>query len=413
MTSEIRTPSPDEFEAFMRPVWRGFGDPSPEPETLEDDRSLWEPERSLGVLDGDEWVGCTGAFTMDVTLPGGAAVPAAGVTMVGVAVTHRRQGILSRLMDRQLDDIAAGPEPVAVLTASESLIYGRFGYGLGSRGVRRRIDVAHGALRPEAPRAPGRCRQVTVDEARRLLPPAYDRIRSGRPGSVRRWHAWWETHLFLDRPRHRDGASALYVLVHEDADGVVDGWAAYRVKEAWPDRLPASALVVEDLEAADDAVRLDLWRTLVSVDLVTSVEQLHGPLDDPLEWALRDPRRLLTSTLSDWLWVRVLDVPAAFAARRWGGAGAVVVEVVDERRPASGGRFAVEAGGDGSGSVTPSTAPADLVLGPEEVGALLLGGVRPSALARVGRVVEESPGALAVADHLFRPDRTPHCATMF
>ncbi|QYG94550.1 GNAT family N-acetyltransferase [Iamia sp. SCSIO 61187] len=413
MPLTYRVPEPDELEAFMRPVLRGFGDPAPEPHTLDDERVLWEPARSIGALDGDDWVGGTGAFTMDLTLPGGAAVAAAGVTMVGVASTHKRRGILTELMRRQLDDVAAGPEPVAILTASESVIYGRFGYGLATRGVRQRLAVGHARFRPDAPVAGGRLRVMTIDEARAALPEVYERIRPARPGWVRRSPAWWETHVFLDRPDRRDGASALYVLAHHDDRGAVDGWATFRVVEAWPDRLPASRVVAREVAAVDDAVQLALWRGLVDVDLSVEVDALHVAVDDPLPWAVADPRRVRTSELTDWLWLRILDVAAALGPRRWGGAGEVVLEVVDPFRPASGGRFVVAADPDGSGTVTPSEAPADLVLGAEELGALALGGVPPTTLARAGRITEERPGALAVADTLFRAERAPHCATMF
>ena len=374
---------------------------------------LWEPARSIGALDGDDWVGGTGAFTMDLTLPGGAVVPAAGVTMVGVASTHRRRGILTELMRRQLDDVAAGPEPVAILTASESVIYGRFGYGLASRGVRQRLAVGHARLRPDAPVAGGRLRLMTIDEARAALPDAYERIRPGRPGWVRRSEAWWETHVFLDRPDDRDGATALFVLAHHGDEDAVDGWATYRVAVDWRDRLPASRLVVQDIAAVDDAVQLALWQGLIDVDLSVEVDALHVAVDDPLPWAVADPRRVRTSELTDWLWLRILDVPAALGPRRWGAAGRVVLEVVDRFRPASGGRFAVEAGPGGDGAVTATDDPADLVLGAEELGAVALGGVAPSVLARAGRIVEARPGALGVADALFRAERAPHCATMF
>lgn len=413
MPLTYRVPDPDELDAFIRPVLRGFGDPAPEPHTLDDERMLWEPARSIGALDGDDWVGGTGAFTMDLTLPGGAVVPAAGVTMVGVASTHKRRGILTELMRRQLDDVAAGPEPVAVLTASESVIYGRFGYGLATRGVRQRLAVGHARFRADAPVAGGRLRVMTIDEARAGLPDAYERIRSARPGWVRRSPAWWETHVFLDRPDRRDGASALYVLAHHDDQGAVDGWATHRVVEEWPDRLPASRVVVGDIAAADDAVQVALWRGLMDVDLSIEVDALHVAVDDPLPWAVADPRRVRTSALTDWLWLRILDVPAALGPRRWGGAGEVVLEVVDPFRPASGGRFAVAADPDGTGTVSASDAPADLVLGAEELGALALGGVAPTTLARAGRITEERPGALAAADTLFRAERAPHCATMF
>lgn len=413
MDLTYRVPRADELETFMLPQWRGFGDPG-SPEITEDEGLLWEPERSIGALDGDEWVGGTGAFTMDLTLPGGATVPAAGVTMVGVAPTHRRRGVLTELMARQLDDVAAGPEPVAVLTASEALIYSRFGYGIASRGLRWCIDPSRSAFRSDVAMARGRLRQITVDRARQVLPAAYERIRARRPGSVARSSVWWETHAFLDRESRREGGGAVMVLVHEDPTGTVDGFATYRaVQSWWPDRIPGSTLRIEGLEAADDAVHLALWRGLLDHDLYAEVEILHAPVDDPITLALADPRRLRASALSDWLWLRILDVPAALGPRRWGAAGTVVIEVVDRFRPASGGRFRIDADADGTGEVTATDAPAEVTLGAEELGAVALGSVPPSTLARVGRVSEQRRGALRTADDLFRTEVAPHCATMF
>ena len=411
-------PEPDEFDAFMAPVFHGFGDPNPTAEERSDERMLWEQPRSIGARDGDQWVGGTGAFTMDLTLPGGVSVPAAGVTMVGVAATHRRRGILTELMRRQLDDVADGPEPVAMLTASESLIYGRYGYGLATRGVRMKIDPRHAALRPDVAagvdaEVHGRFRFAPRDEARKVLPDVYERVRSVRPGTVRRWEAWWETHVFLDRPDDRDGGGSRGYLVHEDGTGQVDGFASYRVHDAWPERLPSSSVRVDDLWAVDDRVRLALWQVLLGFDLSVEVDLVHAPLDDPMSWALTDPRRLRASTLTDWLWLRLLDVPAALSPRRWSAAGEVVVEVLDRFRPASGGRFAIEAGEDGDGAVTRTDAAPTLVMGTEELAALALGTVSATALARVGRVDEVVPGALATTDALFRSDVEPYCCTMF
>lgn len=419
MDITYRRPEADDYDAFFRPVWRGFGTPEPSAEEADDDRLLWEPARSIGAHDGEGWVGGTGAFTMDLTLPGGTAVPAAGVTMVGVAATHRRRGILTELMRRQLDEVAAGPEPVAVLTASESLIYGRFGYGLATRGVRLRIDPRHVALRPEADAlarasaAAGSLRQVTLAEARHLLPAAYERIRARRPGAVARTAAWWETAVLRDRAHQRDGGGSLGVLVHRDPEGRVDGWALTRQVQRWDDRLPGTTLRVVDREAADDVVALALWRSLADHDLVAEVDLVHGPLDDPLRWAARDPRRVRSSEITDWLWLRVLDVPRALGARRWGAPGSLVVEVRDDVRPASGGRFRIEAGEDGAGTVAATGDQPDVTLGAEELGTIALGGVAPSTLAGVGRVGERRPGALAVADALFSWPVAPHCATMF
>lgn len=413
MELTYRVPAPDEMEAFLRPVLRGFGDPAPSSDELADQRMLWEPARSIGARDGDDWVGATGTYTMDLTLPGGATVAAGGVTMVGVASTHKRRGILTELIGRQLDAIADASEPVAILTASESVIYGRFGFGLATRGVRQRLAVSHARFRPDAAVADGRLRLLTIDEARAALPEAYDRIRAGRPGWVRRWPAWWETHVFLDRPDRRDGRTALFVLAHHGADDRIDGWATYRVAEEWRDRLPSSQLVVDDIAAVDDAVQLALWRGLLDVDLAVEVDARHVAVDVPLAWAVADPRRVRTTELTDWLWLRILDVPAALGPRRWGAAGRVVLEVVDRFRPTSGGRFAVEADPTGGGQVVSTTDPADLTLGAEDLGAIALGGVAPSVLARAGRIAEDRPGALATADALFHPARAPHCATMF
>jgi predicted acetyltransferase len=265
--------------------------------------------------------------------------------------------------------------------------------------------------------AGGRLRVLTIDEARAVLPDAYERIRTGRPGWVHRSHAWWETHVFLDRPDDRDGGTALFVLVHHGDDGAVDGWATYRVAVDWRERLPNSRLIATDIAAVDDSVQLALWSGLIDVDLSTEVDALHVAVDDPLPWAVSDPRRVRTSELSDWLWLRILDVPAALTPRRWGAAGGLVLEVVDRFRPASGGRFAIEADASGAGTVTATSASsdvdADLVLGAEELGAIALGGVRPSVLARAGRLTAAHPAALATADALFSAERAPHCATMF
>ncbi len=418
MAITYAVPEPDESDAFLAPVTHGFGDPNPSADDRADERMLWEQPRSIGARDGDQWVGGTGTFTMDLTLPGGRSIPAAGVTMVGVAATHRRRGILTELMRRQLDDIAAGDEPVAMLTASESLIYGRYGYGLATRGVRMKIDPRHAALRPDVVASvedavSGRFRLIPVDEARSLLPDAYEQVRVARPGTVRRWEAWWETHVFLDRPDGRDGGGSRGYLVHEDGTGAVDAWASYRIHQSWPERLPSSAVRVDDMWAVDDRVRLALWQVLLGFDLSIEVDLVHGPLDDPMAWAVTDPRRLRASELTDWLWLRLLDIPAALSPRRWSAAGGVVVEVVDRFRPASGGRFAIEAGDDGEGAVTRTDTPPALVMGTEELAALALGTVSATALARIGRVDEVVPGALATADALFRSDVEPYCCTMF
>ncbi len=411
MDHDIRVPTREDGPAFFQPVMTSFGTPEPTEEELEDEYVVWEPDRSLGVVEGDTWVAVTGAFTFELTVPGGAFVPAAGVTMVGVLTTHRRRGMLRALMARQLDDVAAAGEPVAVLTASESGIYGRFGYGLAASSCRLDLESARVELaRPS--RAPGRCRLVRTAEMVEPVSAAYEAYRRVRPGSVSRSAAFWER-IQRDRSSWRSGASAMHWLVHEDDRGRPDGFCTYRVKEAWPDRVSDGTVFVDDLCGADADVEAALWEHVLSVDLTNWVKAMNRPLDDPIRWRVAQPRNVRTREVTDWLWARLLDVPAALSARTWSGAGSLVIDVVDGFRPSSGGRFRVEAGADGAGTCTATTDDPDLTLDQGDLGALYLGGVAPSTLAAAGRIQQDRDGALATADRLFASEPAPFCTTMF
>lgn len=410
MTYELRAPTEDEFVEFMRPVWRGFGYPAPEQEAMDDERSTWEPGRSLGALDGDEWVGGTGAYSFDLTVPGGATTPVAGVTMVGVAATHRRHGILTSLMARQLDDVVERGELMAVLTASETGIYGRYGYGWATSAAEVELASDRSQFRAP-PDAPGRIRVVQTNEARGPVQAAYERCSRRRAGTVSRDEGYWKV-VLADAPRRRDGNSALHVVTHEDADGRPDGFACYRLKIRWSDSMPDTTMSVLDLYGADGEVEAALWRFLLDVDLVARVVVHTRPIDDPIRWRLLEPRRLVTRQVVDFLWVRVLDIPGALSLRTYGSTDALVLDVVDAFRPKSGGRYRLAGSSDGA-HCTPTTDEPDVVLGAEELGSIYLGGVAPSALAAAGRIAEQTPGALARADHLFVTPAAPFNGTMF
>ena len=161
-----------------------------EPELRDLEGSVFEPERSLVAEEDGALVGCAGAYSRELSVPG-AVLPAAYVTMVGVSPTHRRQGLLNRLMRRQLDDIAsAGREPVAVLWASEGRIYPRYGYGLAA--PRLDLDVATREIRPpQTPASPGaRLRPVQPADAVKSFAAVYDRLRPERPGWASRDDRW-------------------------------------------------------------------------------------------------------------------------------------------------------------------------------------------------------------------------------
>lgn len=226
MALDTRVLQADEWDVWYDHLELAFGGvpESPEERTLY--RSLTELDRSLGVWDGGTCVGSAGSFGFRLSVPGGAVVPAAGVTMVGVAPTHRRRGVLTSMMRRQLDDVRAGGEPVAVLTASEPEIYGRFGYGVAAYDLLVDIDTTR--VRLNAPPGTDEVRLRLVDPLKALddCERVYAALVAGRPGMPAR-QPGWERQGLLDPESRREGASPLKCVVAEDAAGVVVGYARY------------------------------------------------------------------------------------------------------------------------------------------------------------------------------------------
>jgi len=420
---EIRPIEPDEFPAFRRAGDAAFGH-QPSDEDIEADRAMLELDRTLAAYDAGRIVGTATAFSFELTLPGpttGATgetapvVPVAAVTSVGVLPTHRRRGILRALMQRQLEDVRARGESMAVLTTSESVIYGRFGYGLATSAVGIDIDVRHGAfarpvVQPEGP-GPGRLALLDHDRVHEVVPPAYDRIRRRQPGALGRTAAYWQR-LLSNPSAPMDGAGGRFCVAYESATGQVDGVAIYRVRSQWTDGIAGGALLLRDLFTATPEAYAALWQYLFGLDLIVNVQCHSRPVDEPLRWLLADPRRLRVTRLSDDLWLRVVDVPKALSARRYGRADSLVLELSDPFLPRNTGRYALEGGPDGA-SCRPTTADADLDLTVADLGAILLGGVSAGTLARASRVVERSTGALRRADALFASDPAPYCGTPF
>ena len=391
-------------------------------EDIEDWRRQTELDRTLAAFDGGEVVATAGALSVELTLPGLTSVPAAGVTAVSVRTTHRRRGILRQIMTRQLDDVVARGEPVAILTASESIIYGRFGYGLASQVVGVTIDKDRGAFSSPLADA-GRLRSVDLETAGKVLPDVHDQARRRQPGDINRTSTWWEAAM-ADRESRRGGRSGLFCVVHEDAAGQADGYALYRFKHRWDHGLARNQVHVDDLVATDGTAYAALWRLLLDVDLADTVDAWRRPVDEPLRWVLADPRQLCTTAVTDDIWVRLLDIPRALEARHYDVEGRLVLDLADPFRPHQAGRYVLEAGpagasctredaGKGRPSARRSGRGADLALGVSELGSLFLGGVRASSLARAGRVVERTPGALRRADAVFAGDPPPFCRTPF
>jgi predicted acetyltransferase len=407
----IRTATPHDLRAFAAPLLVAFGDELTDTQ-FEDWRHTLEPDRLIAAFDGDVPVATAGAYTFRMTVPGG-DVATAGVTLVGVEPGHRRRGILRALMRHQLDDVRERGEPVAILWASEAAIYQRFGYGLGTLSGSFEIDRGRTAwLRPAEPE--GRMRLVDVDEAMRTFPAVYERMRGVTPGALSRTEEWWRWGPLHDAEYMRRGAGPKFRYLYE-VDGAAEGYAIYRPKGDWDNRGPKGQVFVVETVALTPRALRGVWSFLFGVDLMVSISAERQPVPHPLQLALADPRAM-GLVAGDGIWVRLVDLPAALAARRYGTAGELVLDVTDAFCPWNAGRWRLAASGD-PGAATPtverSDAPADLALDVAELGAAYLGGVRLSELARAGRVDELVPGALRRADALFGSDRAPWCVTMF
>jgi predicted acetyltransferase len=406
MDVEIRPVTPEQFEDYARSTDRAFGH-QPTPEELENERKVFEPERSLAVFEGDRIVGTTGAFSLELTVPGG-TLPMAGVTMVGVAPTHRRRGLLTMMMRRQLDDVREKGEPLAGLWASEGAIYQRFGYGLAAYAQSFEIERLRTQFaRPHEWR--GSVRLVEKDEAMQLMPPILDRIVEVTPGQWRRTPAFWEHH-FADLETWRDGASSLFFAIYEGPEGR-DGYVAYRVKHDWQEGMPKNTLRVREFMAATPEACAALWRFCFDHDLIGRIEAWPRPADEPLLHMLANPRAL-GLRVGDGLWLRLVDVPTALASRLYSASGRVVFEVRDTFCPWNEGRFEIE-GGPGGASCKAVDAEPDLVVEAVDLGAAYLGGARFRELHRAGRVIEVRPGAMAAADAMFAWDPLPFCSGLF
>ena len=405
----MRAVTEDEFGAYIRTVQTAFGNHPTEEETA-GWRSISEVERTLATFDGDQIVATAGAFTFELSTPGRLTVRAAGVTEVGVLPTHRRQGLLTALMRRQLDDIAEAGEPVAILTASESAIYGRFGYGAATFHRSVRIDPQRARF-TEPLEDPGRVEVLDPVAAIKVIPAIHGRARLEQPGDIGRSDPWWALNV-TDPPWFRRGAPEKFWAVHVSGAGEPDGYVAYRVSPSWQHGIPRAEVDVAALVGLDAAVELALWRYVLDLDLAGAVIARSRPLDEPLAARLADPRQLTTTSVTDQVWVRLLDIPEALGARSYVGEGEIVLEVSDTFRAASAGRFVVRTTGDQAECTTTDQSP-DISLGVAELGSVYLGSPRLAILAGAGRVVEHTPGALHRADRLFGAPAIPFCRSAF
>lgn len=405
MSIEIRPIDPEELEPFLHAMGVPFSI-DPTEQLVERFRKVFEHERLRAAFDGDQIVATFGAHSLQLAVPGN-IVPTAGTSVVTVLTTHRRQGILRSMMTEHLREVRDNGEPLAALWASESSIYGRFGYGPATELMHMSIAKPYARLN-NPPEIAGTMRIVSRDEALEIFPQLLEQVARRRPGVFLRTGNWWQNRFLLDPEERRGGASAHRRVVYYH-DNQPAGYAVYRTKPA-EDHDSAEVRVVE-LIGRDEQAEQALWQYLFGVDLAGKISYWNLPTDDALEHWLVEPRRA-ERKIVDALWVRLVDVPAALEARRYPNRGAIVFRLLDEQCPWNNGVFRLTADDDGTAACVPANADPEIELTPFALGSVYLGGRRFRDLARAGLLTGNTE-ALRRGDTMFDCDRKPWCQEVF
>ncbi|MEU0148996.1 GNAT family N-acetyltransferase [Streptomyces sp. NPDC006288] len=417
MSPDPRTVTAAEFPDWIRAVGTGFLRASDVPgeEEVAVRLAHMDLARVQGVFDAGRCVATFRSFAQELTVVGGAKVPADAITAVTVTPTHRRRGLLSRMMARDLAAAKERGDVVASLIAAEYPIYGRYGFGPAAWAAEWEIDVPRAGLDPRTPvpleKDGGRIELVEGADVRKLGPELHDRLAARQHGVVSRDERWWQRGTGVDVPAFETWTEPFHA-VYRSPDGEADGLITYRADDHWGDgKQPLNKATVAGMIAVTPAAERALWRFVCSIDWITTVRTGYRAPDDLLPLLLPDPRAARVVTQSDWLWLRVLDVPRALEARTYAGEGALVLDVRDATGLA-GGRFRLEAAPSGV-SCVPTTRDADLTLDVAELGTLYLGDESAVRLAALGRLDEGRAGAAASADALFRTSRRAWCPDVF
>ena len=407
MSITTRPITKDEIERFREQVYRGFGEDLGE-EDRDSERflALMPLDLTVAAFDGDEMVGTLAAFELDVTVPGVATVSMTGTTVVTVQPTHRRQGVLSAMMQDHLDAVARRGDALAGLWASETGIYGRFGFGHATS----RDEVEAPTLAVTIGTASeGTVRLIDPDSVVEVFPPVYDAARRKRAGMLSRRQDWWAHSVVRDPPHRRDGMSAKRFAVYQ-ADGSTEGYVIYVQKSDWSGEVPLGQVKVIEAISTTDRAHTGLWQYLASIDLYPRIRWWNLPVDDPLWWKLAEPRRLVRKR-GDALWVRIMEVPAALEARSYETDGSIRIAVEDPFRPDISGVYEL-AVSDGVGKCVAVDGNADVSLGVDALGALYLGDSNAVSMAAAGKI-DGAADRVSLLHRLFRTDVAPWCEEVF
>ncbi len=406
MPIDIRLLETERLEDILRPIAAAFGS-AYSPERLEYMKRVVELDTRIAAFDGDNHVGSAGVFAFDMSTTGGRTVKTAGLTIVAVMPTHRRRGVLRSLMRRHLDEARGHGQPIAALWASEANIYGRYGYGVASFAGDVSIERDRSAF--VSPTPAFEARFVNDDEAISIMPTLWDRARLIAPGMPSRSESWWRNRKLLDIESVRAGFGPLQRVVF-NVDGNHEAYALYRVRLTIESNdIPVTTIkVIEAIGATPKGTHV-AWRYLCDLDLAKRIEAANLPVDHPLFLLLAEPRRAHHSTY-DALWVRIVDIESALAARAYSSPESIVLEIEDAMCPWNSGRFLLNGQ---TGRVSRTHEHADIHLPISSLGSAYLGGISFSRMADVGAVEAKNEHALEKADRLFRSTRAPWCPEIF
>ncbi|WP_150245204.1 GNAT family N-acetyltransferase [Nocardiopsis quinghaiensis] len=403
----VRGGTEQEYPEALRVFAEALNIPVQEELRGEREHPVAEHERTLLALDGDRTVGTAMAHSFEMTMPGGPR-PVAGVTGVGVWPTHRRRGVLSALMRRQLADIRARGENLAALWASEGGIYGRFGYGVSSREMRASVQRVHARLRPDAPRDPSLAVElVEPAQAREEMERLHRQALPSRVGQFSRSANWW-SRMLTDKPG--PGAGRTRVALVRGPDGS-RGYALHRLLSPGESGLPQGQVMVRELVTTTPAARVALYEHLLERDLIAETVFESLPEDDALSALLADPGRLVRHGF-DELWIRLVDVPGALSDRPYNLPVDTVLEVADRFAPWNAGRWRLRADAEGARVEATDAAP-DLSLDVSHLGAAYLGRTSPTSFVDAGVATEHTPGVAARLGTALYAPRAPFCGTGF
>ncbi|NND02043.1 MAG: GNAT family N-acetyltransferase [Acidimicrobiia bacterium] len=405
MAIDIRPITADEIPAFRKVINRAFGgDAKNDDESVQRFKEQVDLDRTYAAFEDGNVVATAATFSFEMSLPGGAMTPMGGLTMVSVVPTHRRRGLMSRLMTAHFEDCIGRGEVVGGLWASESSIYGRYGYGNACPVVKVNFDSSKAGVPP----APDTTRIVDISEAKDAMKSIYAQVLPKRPGQLARSEVWWEHRHFRDAPEWRDGATERrYVVAYRDGDPV--GYTTFRQKSKWDDGMPGGSIVVGEVMGIDTEARLSLWSLVSSVDLFPNVEAWDVPIDWELPYQVDNPRAI-KRLIGDGQYVRVLDVPGALTARGYQSEDSIVISV-DDPQGFTGGVYRFHASPDGSEVVEVDEEP-EVAVSITTLGQLYLGATGAGSLARAGKIRGEED-AVRRFSRLLLSDPAPWCPEVY